>query len=86
MGVTLAIVVAKLLGLLQLLIIVRVVFSWVSPDPGHPVARALDVVYEPLVGPIRDLIGPRMGGLDFSPLIALVLLSLLRRVVLGLAL
>ena len=73
-----------MLGLLQWAIIIRVVISWIQLPPDNPVVAALDVVCEPLLAPLRQVL-PSMGGLDFSPLVAIVLLSILQGVVIRLA-
>jgi YggT family protein len=57
-------------------IIVRALLSWVSPDPYNPIVRALVAVTEPVLRPLRRLVPPhRLGGLDLSPLIALLLIE-----------
>ena len=76
-------IVASLLGLLQLIILVRAVLSWVQPAPGNPIIAALDVVCEPLLAPIRHITGASMG-IDISPLIAIVGLQILRSLVMQL--
>jgi len=45
-------------------------------DPYHPVINALGQVIEPMLLPIRKRVSP-MGGLDFSPLILIIVLQLL---------
>jgi len=74
-------------GILVLFIFARFIFSWVRPDPYHPVwgplVRLTYQVTEPLLAPIRRLL-PGMGGLDFSPLILLLGLYLLRGLLIGL--
>jgi YggT family protein len=66
---------------LVILIFARFIFSWVRPDPYHPVwgplVRFTYQATEPLLAPIRRLL-PGMSGLDFSPLILLLGLNLLR--------
>lgn len=65
-----------LYGLMALLVL-EAVFSWVNPHaPFAPFVRALN---EPLLSPFRKLIPP-LGGLDFSPLVALILLQVLSKV------
>jgi YggT family protein len=63
------------------LIFARFIFSWVRPDPYSPVwGPLMRITYqatEPLLAPIRRIL-PSMGGLDFSPLILLLGLNLLR--------
>jgi YggT family protein len=64
----------------SLLILARVVLSWMNPMGGGPFTAFIYQVTEPVLGPIRRILPP-MGGLDWSPFIALVLLSLLLRFV-----
>jgi len=74
--------------LFTLLIIARVVLSWVSPDPHNPLVRFVYRVTEPVLGPVRSLL-PAMGGFDFSPILVLigvqVLENLLVRALIGMA-
>lgn len=64
------------------LIIVRAVLSW-FPDftvRYRSLVRLLDEVTEPFVGPFRRLVSPRsMSGLDISPALAIIALSILQR-------
>lgn len=63
---------------LALLIIVRVVLSWIpSVDYGHPVIRAIIRVTDPVLLPIRRLVPP-LGGLDVTPIAALLLIQVAR--------
>lgn len=56
------------------LLLLEVLFSWVNPSaPFAPFVRALN---EPFLRPVRKLI-PAIGGLDFSPMIILILLQVL---------
>lgn len=71
-----------LLGLMTLyiwIIIIRALLSWVSPDPGNPLVRILVKITEPVLRPLRRLIPPhKVGGLDLSPMIAILLLVFLK--------
>lgn len=66
-----------------LLILARVIFSWVRVTPDTPVASIYSVIFnltEPVLGPLRRAIPPmRMGvaAIDLSPLIVLVGIQLL---------
>ncbi len=64
--------------LLSVLIIARAVLSWFSPRPTNMVAIYLYRVTEPFLVPIRRIM-PRTGMVDFSPLVAIVLLYLIIR-------
>jgi YggT family protein len=63
-----------------IIVLIRVVFSFVSPFPTNPVSRFAWRVTEPVLAPIRRLLPP-MSGLDLSPLVvwlaAIVLIQFL---------
>jgi YggT family protein len=69
---------------LWFLLIARVVISWMSPTGGGGVVAFIYQVTEPILAPIRRVI-PATGGLDWSPLVALLLLGLLLRLLSSLA-
>jgi len=48
---------------------------------GHPVVRVIDGAAEAMLRPIRRALPASAGGLDFSPMIALLLLYILRRII-----
>ena len=64
-------------------IILRAIFSWFMP-PGsdNPLMRFLRDVTEPLLGPLRRVL-PKMGMLDLSPFVAILLLQFLGPMVAG---
>lgn len=75
--------VAALAWGLSAAILVRIVLSWIRVPLPHAVERWLFDVTEPILGPIRRAL-PLMGGLDFSPFIALILIGLVRQILLQL--
>lgn len=58
-------------------VFIRVVLSWINPDPYNPVAGLLDSLTEPVMRPARRLLPP-VGGLDLSPVLVMVVLVLLK--------
>ncbi len=62
-------------------IIIRILISWIRIDPYHPIVRILDQITEPILAPARRIIPP-IGGLDFSPMIVIILLNILERILL----
>lgn len=66
-----------LFQLINAAIIIRVLLSWFNIRPDHPVLIFLDQITEPILGPIRRIV-PTIGMLDISPIIAIVLLELVR--------
>ena len=76
---SLLIIVDWLIEALQLLIIVSSLLSWFPISPGNRVVRLLHALVEPLLHPIRALL-PTTLGMDFSPLVAILILWLLKSV------
>lgn len=66
--------------LYSLVILARVLMSLVQVDPNSPLARALIDFTEPVLAPIRNLLPPT-AGLDFSPIIAIVLLQVIGKMI-----
>jgi YggT family protein len=57
-------------------IIAAAVISWVTPNPYNPAVRLLRRVTEPVLAPIRQLLPPwKTFGLDFSPMIVILLIQ-----------
>lgn len=63
-------------------IFLYVVLSWVAPDGDSPGGRLLGDLVEPLLRPFRRAL-PMLGGLDLSPLVVILLLSVLRMILNG---
>jgi YggT family protein len=68
--------------LFTLVIFVDVLVSYFLP-PYHPVRSFLDRIVQPLLRPIQRML-PSMGGIDFSPLILLLLVQLVENIVVSL--
>lgn len=67
----------RLIDLYSMVVLVAVVASWVQLSPYHPVMRVVGALTEPILRPIRRTV-PTLGGLDFSPMILLFGLQLLK--------
>lgn len=74
--------VGVLFNILDWLIIGRVILSWIRPSPDNSTLRQLIrfiyQVTEPILGPIRRLLPTGNMGIDFSPIIAIFALSIIR--------
>jgi YggT family protein len=66
--------------LVWFLLIARVVLSWTNPRGGGGLVAFVYQVTEPILAPIRRLLPPT-GGIDWSPLIAMLVLGAIVRVV-----
>jgi YggT family protein len=73
-----AMVVDLMLGLFLILIIIRALLSWVSPDPYNPIVRFLYSATEPLLYRVRRTIPAIAGGIDLSPLIIIAAIYFLQ--------
>jgi len=69
-----------LFNALTLVIVGRALLSWVDPGLRSPVGRILVDITEPILGPIRRLM-PSAGGIDFSPIVAIIALQFIRQLV-----
>ena len=61
---------------LTFIILLRTIISWISPGQTNALTRILYQVTEPLLAPLRHII-PRVAMLDFSPLVAIILLQVI---------
>ncbi len=59
-----------------ILIIARVIVSWIAQQSRHPLIPLIYQLTEPVLKPISRLLPP-IGGIDLSPLIALIALRFL---------
>jgi YggT family protein len=58
-------------------ILIRVILSWVNPDPYNPAVALLDRLTDPVLSPAQRLLPP-IGGIDLSPMLVMVGLVLLQ--------
>lgn len=79
-------VIEAIIWVFTLAIFARVILSFVIPMSGsnpHPILisvnRVVNQITEPILGPIRRVL-PTFGTFDFSPMVALVILWLIRYV------
>lgn len=73
-----AIILDYILTILNWLIIIRALISWVNPDPFNPIVQILYKVTEPLLAPFRRIIPMYTVGLDVSPIFALIFIWFLK--------
>jgi len=65
------------------LIIIRCILTFVRHDPYQPIIRFIYEVTEPIMAPFRRMI-PAAGGMDFSPIVVLLAITLVQRIVIQL--
>lgn len=62
-------------------LIIRALLSWVNPDPYNPVVRALYAITEPVLSFLRRKFPLMAGSIDFSPIVAILVIVFLQRFV-----
>ena len=67
------------LSLYMWIVIIAALISWVNPDPYNPIVRFLYAVTDPVLKPIRRLIGYRLGPVDISPLIVILCIIFIQK-------
>jgi YggT family protein len=85
---TVATIVSFVIQLYAFLLLIRVLLSWVNTNPyqpriDHPTIRILYQVTDPILKPLQRLIPPVGGAVDISPIVALIILEIARRVLVG---
>lgn len=79
MGQLLTFVLQSLVTAAWLVVLGRVLMSWIDPRFEKPLGQFLYSLTEPFLAPIRKVL-PQTGTFDFSPLVLLLGLGLLMRV------
>ena len=77
MGSNPGLFIAQLIDIYWVIVLIAVITSWLQLPPTNPIVQFTRALTEPALAPIRKLLPPA-GGLDFSPLILLIGLRLLR--------
>jgi len=68
-----------ILNIIQWLVIAAALVSWLNPDPHNPIVQFLYRTTETLLRPFRRLLPPRRtGGIDFSPMIVILLILFIK--------
>jgi len=68
--------------ILYVLILARIVVSWLNLSPWNPLVRWLRRIVDPILLPFRRIL-PAFGGIDFSPLLAILVIFFLARLIQG---
>jgi YggT family protein len=68
-----------LINIFLVALLIQVILSWVSPGNYNPAVGLTYSLTQPLLAPIQRML-PNMGGLDLSPMVAMLGLYLLKMV------
>ena len=73
--------ISLLLNVYLVAIVVRAVLSWINPHDYNPATTVLLSLTEPVIRPLRSVIPP-LGGVDLSPLVAIILIQVAKMLIL----
>jgi YggT family protein len=84
-GIPIVAILQNIINIYVLVIIAWAILSWFNQGRGlvSDIYNALDKIVSPYVDIFRRFI-PRAGGMDFSPFVAIIVLQLFSRLLLGL--
>ena len=69
-------------GVLYVLILARILISWLPIHPWHPLVRWLRIIVDPILLPFRRIL-PSVAGLDLSPLLAILVIFFIAHIATG---
>jgi YggT family protein len=72
--ITVAKILDVILEIYKWVVIIAALITWVNPDPYNPIVRFLYSITEPAFRPVRRLIGYRLGPIDISPIIVILVI------------
>jgi YggT family protein len=75
----LAYILNMVLQVYWVILIARVLISWVNPDPYNAIVRFLYAATDPLLFRIRRVLPLNFGGVDFSPIVVIIAIAFLQR-------
>ncbi|MBN2330146.1 MAG: YggT family protein [Candidatus Omnitrophica bacterium] len=74
--------IARLIQIYEIVIVIRIVISWIQMDPYNSLVQFIARITDPLLDAVRRsfpfLVG---GGIDFSPILVFFLLDATQRVI-----
>lgn len=76
---SLAKIIVLAVDILRTLIIVRIIMSWLSHNRFNPLIIQLYKITDPILKPFQNIFPP-VGGIDFSPMVAIFALQIAQRV------
>ena len=68
-----------LIYILNFAIIIRALMSWFNPSPENPIVRLVIEITEPVLAPLRRIV-PRIGMMDITPIVAILLMNVILQV------
>ena len=70
-------IISLLFEILRIVLLIRIVLSWLPHNRNHPLINIIYQMTEPLLEPFRNMINP-IGGIDLSPIIVFFLINIIK--------
>jgi len=61
------------------IVIIAALLTWIEPNPYNPIVRFLYSVTEPVFDWIREHLPVFFGGIDFSPIVVIIVIEFLQQ-------
>lgn len=74
---SLALLLSLVFNIIYFVLVIRIILSWVGADPYNEIVRIIYTITDPILAPFRRL-PLQMGGIDFSPIVAFIVLNVLK--------
>ncbi len=72
-------IVCVALRLYEIVLIIRILMSWIRPDPSNMFVYYVHRITDPVLDPVRRMLPLSGMGIDFSPIIVFLLLGFIAR-------
>lgn len=76
-------IVYKLLEIYELILIARIIMSWIKPNPSNPIVMWINRITDPVLEPVRKMLPLSGAGIDFSPIIVFILIKIIKGFLIG---
>jgi len=70
---------SQLLTVYFWIVIIAALLTWIEPNPYNPIVRFLTSVTEPVFDWVREHLPVFFGGIDFSPLVVILVIAFLQQ-------
>jgi YggT family protein len=71
--------ISTLIYILNFAIIIRALMSWFNPSTENPIVHFVIEITEPVLAPLRRIV-PRIGMMDITPIVAILLMNVILQV------
>ncbi len=74
-------ILSTLIFVLTIAILIRSLMSWFPVNPMNPIYQLIYGITDPIIKPLQRVV-PRLGMIDITPMVAMIILLVLNRILL----